>query len=533
MLEVAATIENVRKIMRLAVKHGLTVDDDVKQLLNKIPVVSTIAGFNFNLKDFQAEGVAWLEKQGGCGLLADEQGTGKTVQVIAYAHKNHMFPMLVLCPNTLKLNWRNEIIAMTGLQYRINVVGKNYSQKQTALRAQRHPNVVYSKTPTEGCDIYIVNYDIIAANVSEFEDLNLRYMAVDESHKIKNPEAKRTKAILRLAIGEWDEKKKGGQRERIKVGSGIQAVTLMSGTPAVNRPNELWTSVQTVARWVPEFSKWTRFGFRYCGAQQTAYGWNFSGASNTAELNELLKQHCMLRRLKADVLKDLPPKVYRTLPLEFDRREYDKVASAFNGINWQAGMEAIIKLGGNAPKSNDAIVAIQKLREIAGYAKLDSSAEWIQDYTEEGEKLVVFAHNRQVIEHVKNKLEEDDTYRGAVGVIYGGVSDEERADAVLAFQNNPAVRVILVGITAGGFGLTLTAAKAVAFLQLPWTPGEISQCADRIHRIGQVADSVTIFNLVAEGTIEEEMADMLISKGQVLDQILDAGRVVNTLDLKL
>ena len=196
-------------------------------------------------------------------------------------------------------------------------------------------------------------------------------------------------------------------------------------------------------------------------------------------------------------------------------------------------METIVRMGGNAPKSDDAIVAIQKLREIAAYAKLDSTIEWIKDYTEEGEKIVIFAHNRLVIDTIRDALENDEDYRGAVGVIYGGIKDEARADAVLAFQEDPKVRVILVGITAGGFGLTLTAAKAVAFVQLPWTPGEISQCADRIHRIGQVANTVTVFNLVAEGTVEEEMADMLISKGQVLDAVLDDGRAVNTLDLKL
>ena len=331
------------KVLRLSVKHGLTIDPQLEALLDSIPTVREIKDFGFRLKDFQAEGVAWLERQGGRGLLADEQGTGKTVQVTAYAHKNRMFPMLVVCPNTLKLNWRNEIIAMTGQLYRINVVGKEYSKRQTLRRAERHPNVVYSKVPTAGCDIYIVNYDILAANVGEFEALGLRYMAVDESHKIKNPEAKRTKAMLRLAVGEWDEKQRGGQRKRIKVGDGIQAVTLMSGTPAGSRPVEMWTSVQTVAPWVPEFSKFTRFGFRYCGAQQNGHGWDFSGATNTGELNSLLTRHCMLRRLKADVLKELPPKVYRTLPLEFDRREYDKVEAAFNGINWQAGMQAIVR----------------------------------------------------------------------------------------------------------------------------------------------------------------------------------------------
>ena len=533
MMNVELNVRNANAVRRLSVKYGLNYDAAIDQFLSNLPRSTTLDGFNFTLKNFQADGVAWMESKQGTGILADEQGCGKTVVAMAYAHKNHMFPMLVVVPNTLKYNWRNEILAMTGERYRVNVVGKAYSKKETAKRTARHANVIYSKVPTAGCDIYIINYDILAANVENIEALNVKFMAVDESHKIKNQDARRTQAMIRLATGEYDEKLRGGKRRTLNTGRKIDAVTLMSGTPLVNRPREMYTSVRTVASYVPQFSSFTKFAFRYCGAQQNRWGWDFTGATNTNELNTLLTQHCMLRRLKADVLKELPPKVYRTIPLDFDRAEYDSVEKAFSGVNWQGGMQAIIRLGGNVPKSDAAIVAIQKLREIAGYAKLTSTVEWIRDYTEEGEKLVVFAHNRQVIETIKAQLEQDTEYQGAVAVIYGGIADEERANAVLRFQNDARVRVILVGITAGGFGLTLTAARAVAFVQLPWTPGEISQCVDRIHRIGQDADSVTVFNLVAEGTIEEDMAEILIAKGQVLDAVLDAGRVVNALDLKI
>ena len=533
MLTVPATIENARKVYQLSVKHGLTRDQRLDQLLDSIPRVTTLPGFNFTLRDFQADGVAWLERQDGTGILADEQGTGKTVQIMAYIHKCQKIPALIVVPNSLKFNWRNEILAMTGARYQVNIVGHSYSAKQTAIRAQRHPNVVYSKAPTPGCDIYIINYDILAANVEAIEGLGIRFMAVDESHKIKNPDARRTQAMRRLATGSYEVKVRGGRRETVAVGQGIGRVVLMSGTPLINRPIELWTSVSTVAPWVPQFATFPKFAFRYTNPVNNGHGWNFTGSSNAPELNQLLTSHCMLRRLKVDVLKNLPPKVYRTIPLEFDRREYDRVEAAFNGVNWAAGMEAIVRLGGNAPQSNEAIVAIQKLREIAGYAKLASTVEWIRDYTEQGEKLVVFAHNRQMIDYIRAELEKSEEYRGAVGVIYGGVSNDERADQVSRFQSDARVRVILVGIQAGGFGLTLTAARAVAFVQLPWTPGEISQCVDRIHRIGQDADSVSVFNLVAEGTIEESMAEMLIAKGQVLDQVLDAGAVVNTLDLRI
>ena len=160
MLSVPATLENARKINRLAVKYGLVMDSGIQDILNNIPKVCELPGFAFKLKDFQAEGVAWLEKQDGRALLADEQGTGKTVQVIAYIHKCSMLPALIVVPNTLKLNWRNEIVAMTGQRYKINVVGKRYSKRQTEKRAAKHPNVVYSKVPVVGCDIYIINYDI-------------------------------------------------------------------------------------------------------------------------------------------------------------------------------------------------------------------------------------------------------------------------------------------------------------------------------------------------------------------------------------
>jgi SWI/SNF-related matrix-associated actin-dependent regulator 1 of chromatin subfamily A len=531
MLTVPASIENARKLVRISTKHNLNVDPRVGLLFDAIPRVTQLPNFNFTLKSYQAEGVAWLESQLGTGLLADQPGTGKTVQLMAYAHKNQLFPMCVALPNTLKLNWRNEIIAMTGHQYRVNVVGHSYSRRQTAKRAERHPNVVYSKTLTPGCDIYLLNYDILAANVPALQALKLELLVLDESQKIKSADAKRTQAYRTLATGEVEEKQRGGKRVARMVGQPVPRVVLASGTPMVNRPSELWTTVSTLASYVPQFSSWAKFAWRFCNPVNNGHGWNFSGSSNMSELHQLLTQHLMLRRLKEDVLKELPPKRYRVIPLEFDRAEYDRAEQAFQGIDWRGGLEAMVRMGANAPVSDERIVAVQKLREVAALSKLPSAVDWIRDYTENGQKLVVFAHNRAVISHIKTALEADRDWGGRVAVIQGGVSPDERAEAVDAFQTDPETRVILVSITAGGFGLTLTAARAVAFVQTPWSPGELEQCVDRTHRIGQLSDSVEIFNLVAECTIEESQAEMLFHKGQVLDAALDGGRQVNTVDL--
>lgn len=534
MLNVALTPENVCKAQRLCIKHGLSQTPDLEEYWNQLPPVPTVIdGFNFTLRDYQADAVQWLERMAGTGLLAMEMGLGKTAVVMAYAHRNRKFPMLAVVPDSLKLNWRNEIVAMTGQTYRINVVGENLSKIAAKREREQFPNVVYSQEPVPGCDIYIVNYDILSGMVETLENMQFRYMAVDESHKIKSSESKRTIAVTRLATGMYEQKNAMGKRELTVVGKGIGSTTLLSGTPQLQRPIELWTSLNIVGKWVPDFATFNRFAFRFCGASKHIHGWNFNGVTQASVLHELLTQYVMHRTLKMDVLPELPAQVWSTVPLKFARADYDKVARAFAGTgDWRTGMETIVEFGGNPAKSNETIVAIQKLREIAGRAKIDSAVKWIMDYCEQGDKLVVFAHHREIIEQIKEKLEENSEYTGNVPVIMGGISNLDRDNAVRAFQEDPDVRLIIVSIQAGGYGLTLTAASAAAFIQIPWTPAELQQAASRIHRLGQKANSVNLYNLVAAGTIEEEIAQIIMSKANAMDSVLDGGRAVNSVNLR-
>lgn len=516
MLSIPLNAANVSKILSFASRNNLKVDSSIETWFDHQALACSIPGFNFQLRNFQAEGVRFMEKMSGRCLLADEQGTGKTVMVTAYAHKNAKMPMLIICPNSLKFNWRNEIVAMTGNQYKINIIGKTYSKRETSDRKAKHPNVCYSKVPVPGNDIYIINFDIVGKNLSALVDLGLVFVAIDESQKIKNSKASRTKHVVSLITGTVVDKK-----ETKKIGPEIHSVVFMSGTPQVNRPVELWTTVNTLAPWVDEFSKFTKFAFKFCGATHNGYGWNFNGHSNLQELHDLLVDKIMIRRLKKDVLSELPPKVVTNVPLEFDRTKYDQVARGFDGLDWANAVKTIVQFGGNPPTSNAEIVAIQKLREIAAMSKLDSTVEWIKDYCEDGQKLVVFAHHRNVIDFIKNNLEKVEEYKNKVVTITGSDTNDERAEAVARFQNDPRVKVIIVSITAGGFGLTLTAASAVAFVQLPWSPAEFDQCSDRVHRVGQTASSVDIYVLMAENTIEEDISALIVSKRQVFDQAID------------
>lgn len=518
MLEFAASPARVREATKLAYRYGIQLNESVSDYWRSLPRVTQIPGFAFTLKPYQAEGVTHLERWDGNALIGDEPGLGKTAQVMAYAYKNRRFPMLAVLPKTLILNWRREITLMLGTQLSVLVVGFVPSQRRQAELKVQYPHVTFSKTPLPGFDVTLINYDIVARNQLALEEVGYDYVVVDESHKIKNAKAQRTRAILRLVTGREEVKNK--RNEWRVIHDGVRSVTFCSGTPMVNRPLELWTTVNTIAGWVPQFANFFKFAERYCNAHRNQWGWDFNGSSNQDELHQLLTDTIMIRRRKDDVLRDLPPKTFVTVPLEFDRSEYDAVARAFVGSSdWKKGMQTLVQYGGNPARSDDAIVAINKCREIAGYAKMQSAIEWILDYVEEGEKLVVFAHHQRIVDQITAAVK-----AAGVGVrmIRGGVGLEERAQAAQDFQTDPSVRVIVLNIASAGFGITLTAARACCFVQLPWTPGDLIQAADRVHRIGQL-DNVTVYNLVAEGTVEEEIGELIMKKAEVANAVVDGG----------
>lgn len=530
MLTFDATPARVREATKLAYRLGVSLQG-VQAFWEAQPRVTEIPNFSFKLKPYQADGVAHLEQWHGNALIGDEPGLGKTATVMAYAFKNHRFPMLVILPKTLLLNWRREITLMLGSQLRVLIVGFVPSKRRAAVLRAQYPHVSYSRVPLPGFDVTLINYDIVARNQVTLESMGYDYVVCDESHKIKNPKAARTKAILRVVIGR--EEVQGKRNQWRVLHDGVKSVTFMSGTPILAKPVELWTTVSTIADWVPTFSNFFKFATRYCNAHKTRFGWDFNGASNETELNGLLVDTIMIRRRKDQVLRELPAKIYTTLPLMFDRAAYDKVVQAFDHtIDWKAGMEALVRHGGNVPKSDEAIVAIQKLREIAAYSKIDSAVEWISDFVEGGQKLVVFAHHRNMILKIKEGLEAHPDFEGKVATIMGGVEPEDRNAAVESFQNDPATKVIIISHNAGGYGITLTAASTVAFVELPWGPADMQQCEDRVHRIGQT-NSVNVIVLAAEGTIEESIAEMIMSKAQIVNNVVDGGQVPNSVTIAI
>lgn len=439
---------------------------DIQEIKEKLTVMKK------KLYPYQEEGVAFIEEHNGRALIGDEMGLGKTLQALAWlAIHPEKRPAIILVPAHLKLNWEREI----------------HSSFKKAQKAQ----VLNGKTPYEITgDIVIINYDILNKWVDDLQAIKPQVLIMDEAHYIKNNSI-RTKATKQLA-------------------KGIPHVIALSGTPIVNRPIEGFNILQLLDK--KTFSNRWGYAHRYCGAHHNGFGWDFTGATNKEELHEKLTSSIMIRRKKAAVLPELPDKQFTFLPIEIDNSAtYKKAERDFvNYLKETKGVQAARKA-----QQAEHLVRIEALKQLAVAGKMKQAIQWVEDFIEQnGNKLVVFAVHKTVIDALMDKF-------GSMAVkVDGSVSSINRDKAVQEFQNNPEVKLFVGNIKAAGTGLTLTAASSVAFLELPWTPGDLVQAEDRCHRIGQ-DEAVNIYYLLAHGTIEEYIAELLDEKREVLDTVLD------------
>lgn len=438
--------------------------------------VTEVVGLKRQLFPYQLEGVQFIESRNGRALVGDEMGLGKTAQALSWLQLHpEARPAIIVCPASLKLNWAREAeMWMSSPKYQV-INGR--------------PN----GTPLTG-EIIIINYDICSDWMERLVAYKPKVVVTDECHYYKNSKAIRTKAIKTLA-------------------KGVPHFIALSGTPIVNRPNEMFNAISCVQPKL--FPSYFKFAQRYCGAVHNGFGWDFGGASNTEELHRILTDTVMIRRKKADVLKDLPPKMRNVVPMELDnQKDYSRAEADF--IRWLR--EEFGKAKADAAKRAEALVRIESLKQLAVAGKMREATEWIQDFLETGEKLVVFAVHKNVIDSVMK------AFPGAVKVD-GSCSQEERQKAVDRFQNDPTCRLFVGNIKAAGVGLTLTKSSNTCFLELGWTPGDHDQAEDRVHRIGQESDSVNAWYLLASSTIEEEIAKLIDRKRAVLAKVLDGEEI--------
>jgi len=432
------------------------------------------------LRPFQKDGVLWIESREGRGLVGDEMGLGKTVQALAWlAIHPELRPAVVVCPASVKLNWAAEIQKWM-----------RKPEKITVLRGQRPEEV-------QG-DIIIVNYHIVANKydvvnggkteikgtgwVDYIKALKPKAIIIDEGHMIKNSRSNRAKGVRKLCRR-------------------VPHVIILSGTPIENRPFEFFNTINLIDRNM--FSFWG-FAQRYCAAKHTHFGWDFTGASNIEELHGKLKR-VMIRRLKKDVAKELPAKTKTIVPVE----------TSGSMAKYHKAVQLMLMPGMNKQEQKEkAEAATRSVWDV----KKKMSIQWISDFLESGEKLIVYAWNKEVIKDLMA------AFKKVAVKLDGSVStDVKRQAAVQKFMRDPGTRLLVANYKVV-IGLTLTAASNTAWVQYPWTPGVMDQADDRVHRIGQ-RKPVNNWYLVAEGTLETDLLELIDKKRQVLSQVLDGQEV--------
>lgn len=451
---------------------------------------------------YQLAGVAYAQTRQDA-LIADEMGLGKTIQALGLINIDKTIAnVLVICPASLKLNWSREAKKWLTRPLKVSIANGAFAPG----------------------GLVIINYEQVKKFRAQIDAVQWDLLVVDEAHYLKNGKADRTAAVL----GRWNQDPK-------KVVRPIQAQRklFLTGTPILNRPCELWTLLQAIDK-RGLGANWKTFHTRYCAAYQGRHGWVIDGASHLDELQAKLRSSVMIRRMKADVLTELPAKRRSVIAFtpesveakaivareaELVRGTEEKLATLRAKVEqlreWHdpaAYKKAVQEL---RDESFAAFAETSAIRHEVALAKVPQVIDHVRDLLETEAKIVIMAHHHDVIDWIRDQL----TEFGSVQ-FDGRMSLKDRDAAVTRFQTDKACRVFVGGIQAAGVGITLTAAALVVFAELDWVPGNLAQAEDRCHRIGQI-DSVLVQHLVLDGSLDARMAQIIVDKMDVIAAAVD------------
>ena len=404
-------------------------------------------------------------------ILADDMGLGKTTSTIIAALESNSKKVLIICPATLKINWKREI--------------ENYSDKSIYIAE--------SKNFSTEADFVIINYDIIKnfhdpkkKNESQVLASNFDLVIIDEAHYIKNGTAQRTKLINDIV-------------------KNTERLWLLTGTPMTSRPIDYFNLLSIIDS--PVAKNWLAYAVRYCQGYQFNVGgrkiWNVTGASNLEELRDRTLG-LTLRRLKENVL-DLPDKIITPVYLRLKSKLYENVMGEY--YDWYDK---------NPDESKSLTVQFSKLtkiRQIIADEKTQQTIELAENILEQDKKVIIFCNFTDSL----NKITEH--FGKAAVKLDGSMSKPNRQNSVDQFQDNPKVKVFVGNIRAAGVGITLTAAEAVIMNDLSFLPSDHAQAEDRAYRYGQ-KNNVLVYYPIFENTIEGIIYDILNNKKQVIATVM-------------
>lgn len=452
---------------------------------------------HLNLYTHQKEDVQILSKNTST-ILGNEMGTGKTRSSVVYSEIQDFKKILIVCPASLKLNWRKEILM---------------------VNPSADICVLPEESPMPYTKYYIINYDIlikeftfekdkikknkIRVNLKEksiFNKIKFDAMFIDEAHYIKN-DSKRTRATLHFV-------------------DYIPHIIPISGTPIKSKVKDIYNLLLAIKH--PLTKKgYFPFAQRYCGAYYNGFGWTYDGASNLEELYEHLKPY-MIRKLKDECL-DLPPKIITEVYVELSKegqKEYETAFEDYLDFVRNEKLEGEDEVTKNIVIRNieyaEHLVKLNLLKQICSRDKLPLIYERIEDLLEEDEdrKIIVFSQYTDIIAKLYTR------FKDKAVKLTGATTLEDRQKAIEEFQNNSNIRVFIGNTIAGGVGITLTKADVVIMADLLWTPADHVQAEDRAHRIGQHA-SVNVLYFLVKDSIEEDIFKLIQKKREIINKVID------------
>lgn len=466
----------------------------------EIPPMKAFTGEHYMLLDpypYQLEGVRYALEHRRC-IFGDQPGLGKTLQAICSVVKAHKeaqifgesFPALVICPAALKVNWQREFKKFAG----INAVILDDSNRDSWHR------FVEMKLPNGEplCSVFIVNYESL-------KKFFVRRVKASVRFSLRSIEFDERISLFNSVIIDESHKCKSGKTQQSKYVEGIckgkRWVFALTGTPVVNNNTDLIQQLRILDR-LEDFGGYKAFMARFCDGPKQS--------SNLRELNYRLWTSCFFRREKQKVLTQLPDKMRQYITCDITNRdEYnaaendvlkylrqyknasdDKIARAMRG-------QVMVKMG--------------ILKQIAARGKIKAVSEFIHDVIDGGEKLILFAYLKEVVDALKAEFPDAVTVTGSDNIT-------QKQNAVDSFQNDPDCKLIILNYKSGGTGLTLTASSRVGFIEFPWTYSDCEQAEDRAHRNGQ-KNAVNCYYFLGENTIDRYMYNVIQTKKDIANEV--------------